>query len=124
MFLFMDRYKERLKEKMDAFVSEVFLISKLFPKEEIYITVAQLKRAALSIILNYIEGYARFKKGNQLNFLEISYGSLKEVKYLLYFSMKQKFLPEQNYRDLMVRLDEIAAMLWTEVSSLTAALKE
>ena len=124
MFLFMDRYKERLKEKMDAFVSEVFLISKLFPKEEIYITVAQLKRAALSIILNYIEGYARFKKGNQLNFLEISYGSLKEVKYLLYFSMKQKFLPEQNYRDLMVRLDEIAAMLWTEGSSLTAALKK
>jgi len=120
----MDRYKERLKEKMDAFVSEVFLISKLFPKEEIYITVAQLKRAALSIILNYIEGYARFKKGNQLNFLEISYGSLKEVKYLLYFSMKQKFLPEQNYRDLMVRLDEIGAMLWTEIASLTASLKE
>lgn len=54
----MKGYKDLLKNKMDVFVREVFLITKNFPKEEIYITTSQLKRAALSIILNYIEGYA------------------------------------------------------------------
>ena len=73
----MEGYKEKLKQKMDNFVNNTFLATKSFPKEEVYITSSQLKRAALSIILNYIEGYARMKKRNQLNFMEISYGSLK-----------------------------------------------
>ena len=111
-------FKEKLKVKMDNFVHEVFRVSKKFPREEIYITVSQLKRAALSIVLNYIEGYARIKKGNQLNFLEISYGSLKETKYLLYFSMKENFIPENEYIILSKMIDEVGAMLWTEIVAL------
>lgn len=107
---------------MDKFVNEIFLITKSFPKEEVYITTSQLKRSALSIILNYIEGYARMKKGNQLNFLEISYGSLKETKYLLFFSLKQKFLDEKIYNDLITKLDEIKTMLWTEIKLLSKSL--
>lgn len=120
----MENYKEKLKEKMDIFVNEVFLSTKNFPKEEIYITTSQTKRSSLSIILNYIEGYARIKKGNQRNFMEISYGSLKETNYLLYFSLKQKFIDEETYKNLSKKLDEIGAMLWTEITNLTKSLKE
>ena len=63
-----ENYKIVLKNKMDQFVHEVFDATAIFPREEIYITTSQLKRAALSIILNYVEGFARFKKKNQLNF--------------------------------------------------------
>lgn len=118
----MQGYKEVLKNKMDEFVREVFVETRNFPREEIYITTSQLKRAVLSIILNYVEGYARFRPKNQLNFLETSYGSLKEVNYLLYFSWKQSFLSEDKYKKLIKQLDEIGAMLWTEIKSLTKSL--
>lgn len=120
----MEGYKVLLKNKMDIFVREVFLASKLFPREEIYITTSQLKRAFLSIILNYVEGYARFKKKNQLNFLEISYGSQKEVEYLLYFSEKMNFISNESNQRLSKLLSEIGAMLWTEIQSLSKSIEE
>lgn len=74
---------------MDDFVFRVYEITKKFPKEELYGLTSQLRGASLSIILNYIEGYARQGKSVLKNFIEISYGSLKETKYLLCFSYRQ-----------------------------------
>jgi len=85
----MKQFHEKLKSKMDEFVHLIYKITKNFPKEELYGVTSQLRRAALSIILNYIEGYARVKDKVHKNFLEISYGSLKEVKYLLHFSLTE-----------------------------------
>ena len=88
----MSDFKEKLKIKMDEYVHFVYSITKGFPRDELYGSVSQFRRATLSIVLNYIEGYARKKPLVQLNFLEISYGSLKESKYLLYFSLKEKYI--------------------------------
>ena len=77
-------FKEKLKKKMDEYVHFVYQVTRKFPKEELYGVISQLRRAALSIILNYIEGFARRRPAVQLNFFETSYGSLKESKYLLY----------------------------------------
>lgn len=107
-----NEYHNNLKRLMDRFASEIYLTTKKFPKEEIYGLTSQLRRAALSIILNYIEGYARQRKQVLKNFLEISYGSLKETKYLVYFSWKQKYLNDGNYKTLERISDEIGAMLW------------
>lgn len=114
-------YKKQLQLKMDHFVHQIFSVTKKFPREEQYITVSQLKRAALSIVLNYTEGFARFKRGVQLNFLEISYGSLKETRYLLYFSFQEKFISSEVYKNLEKEIDEIGAMLWTEIKALSNA---
>jgi four helix bundle protein len=84
----MNDFNEKLKIKMDEYVHYVYKISKHFPKDELYGATSQLRRAALSIILNYVEGFARYKIAVKRNFWEISYGSLKETKYLLYFSFK------------------------------------
>ncbi len=119
-----ESFKDTVKAKMDAFVRSVFIATKVFPREEIYITTAQLKRAALSIILNYIEGFARFNRGNQLQFLRTSYGSLKEVEYLLYFSVKQGFLGQKQSDALAKELDQIGAMLWTELTALSKSINE
>ena len=82
-FKFMTWFHDELKAKMDNYVHLVYKLTKNFPKEELYGVISQLRRAALSVILNYIEGYARKKDKVYKNFLEISYGSLKESKYLL-----------------------------------------
>ena len=107
-----NNYIEQLKIKMDNYVHFVFKISKSFPKEELFNTTSQLKRASLSIVLNFIEGYARQKIAVKRNFWEISYGSLKESKYLLNFSFIESFIKEADYKQADEMADEIGAMLW------------
>ncbi|PIS38796.1 MAG: hypothetical protein COT34_01825 [Candidatus Nealsonbacteria bacterium CG08_land_8_20_14_0_20_43_11] len=62
--------------------------------------------------MNYIEGYTRGKGRAHTNFLEISYGSLKESKYLLYFSFTEEYIPEIEYKKAIKLAEEIGAMLW------------
>lgn len=101
---------------MDEIVHFVYKITKSFPRDELYGVVSQLRRAALSIILNYIEGFARGVNGKiYKNFLDISYGSLKECKYLLYFSFKEGYLKKTNYEKAIKLADEIGAMLWKTI---------
>lgn len=106
-----------LKEQMDNYVHFVYAMTRNFPKEEIYGVISQLRRAALSVILNYIEGYARGREKVYRNFLEISYGSLKESKYLLHFSLVEKYLSPEDYKKGLDLAEEIGAMLWSVLKS-------
>ena len=113
-------YHENLKSKIDEFVHLVYKLTKNFPREELYGVTSQLRRAALSVALNYIEGYARNRRLVQINFFEMSYGSLKEAKYLLKFSIKEGFLAENNIDSskAIELADEIGAMLWSALNGL------
>ncbi len=118
----MTKFQEKLKQLMDEYVNFVYDMTQKFPKEELYSSVSQWRRATLSIILNYIEGYARKKSLVQLNFYEISYGSLRESKYLLYFSKKRKFISEQEYDQGFKLVEEMGKMLWSEITKLQNSL--
>ena len=117
------RFKDQLKHKMDEYVHFIYKVSKQFPKEELYGSISQIRRAALSIILNYIEGYARRRPAVQLNFSETSYGSLKESEYLLQFSIDENWIVREDCNQGLKLADEIGAMLWTEITALEKSLK-
>lgn len=106
-----ETFHEKLKSKMDEYAHLVYKLTKKFPKEEIYGITSQLRRAALSVILNYVEGYARQKDKVHKNFLEISYGSLKESKYLLHFSFKEGLINKDEYLKVLELAEKIGAML-------------
>lgn len=103
---------------MDEYVNKAYDVSRNFPREEMFGLTSQLRRASLSVILNYIEGYARQSKNVLRNFLEISYGSLKESKYLIYFSHKRGYLKKKEYDELIQLSEKIGAMLWGIFSKL------
>jgi four helix bundle protein len=112
-----NEYHKRLKKLMDEYVHFVYKVTKKFPKEELFGVVSQFRRASLSVILNYIEGYARIGEKSNRSFLKISYGSLKESKYLFYFSLVEKFLSREDYEKGMKLADEIGAMLWGSIKN-------
>jgi len=111
-------FSEALKGKMDDYAHFTYKLTKTFPKEEIYGVISQLRRASLSVILNFIEGFARQRKAVKINFWETSYGSLKESKYLIYFSYKEGFISLVDYNKGAKMADEIGAMLWKCLKSL------
>jgi four helix bundle protein len=113
-----NEFSKNLKIKMDHYVHLIYRITKKFPKDELYGATSQLRRATLSIILNYIEGFARQKKAVKRNFWEISYGSLKESKYLLHFSLVEKYLEKNEYDEIIKIAEEIGAMLWKSIQSI------
>ena len=98
---------------MDEYVHFIYAVTRKFPREETYGVTSQIRRSSLSVILNYIEGYARMRDKVHKNFLEISYGSLKESKYLLAFSLVENYLNKFDYDRANELAEEIGAMLWS-----------
>jgi len=114
----MTRFHDELKSKMDTHAHLVYKSTREFPREEIYGITSQLRRAALSVVLNYIEGYARIKDKVLKYFLGISYSSLKESKYLLHFSLVEGYISEDDYKIVMQLADDIWAMLWGTITGI------
>lgn len=109
-----------LFSKADDLTQFVYELTYTFPKEELFGITSQLRRAVLSLPLNITEGYARRSEQDYRRFLDIAYGSLKEVKYLLYFSNKRKFFTDLNYNTAMEKADELGRLLWKKISTLRA----
>jgi four helix bundle protein len=112
-------YHEVLKIKIHQYIKFVYFVTNSFPRNELYGVTSQLRRAAISIMLNYVEGYARRRGENckvYKNFLETSYGSLKESEYLVYFSYTESYIKGDDYSNLSKMADEIGAMIWKTIN--------
>ncbi len=112
------QFHQELNDVMDRYVNRVYDVSRKFPKDELFGVTSQLRRAALSVVLNYIEGYARQRNAVLKNFLEISYGSLKESRYLIKFSLSREYINESEHEELTAMNDRIGKMLWGIFSKL------
>lgn len=106
------KYHTRLRPLIDEYVDGVYVLSRKLPKEELFGITSQLRRATLSVALNYVEGFARQRRAVLKNFLETAYGSLKESTYLLEFAVRQQYLNAKETSQLFTKSDEIAKMIW------------
>jgi four helix bundle protein len=105
--------KLRVWNLTDEMAFRVYEVTKKFPKEEIYGITSQLRRSALSIPTNIVEGYARKGDAELAHFLSISFASLAETKYLIYFSKKLGYLCDSDYTELRDGYDEAGKSLWS-----------
>ena len=110
--------KSTVWKKADELVYQIYLITKNFPKEEIYGLTSQLRRAALSIPTNIVEGYGRQSKKELKHFVNIALGSLAETKYLLYFSKRLDYAHMEQYNKLNDLVEEVGRLLWKFYESL------
>ncbi len=72
--------------------SEIYLVSKKFPREETYGITNQIRRSAISIPSNIAEGCGRQSSKETIHFLYISRGSLYELETQIFLSYDQKYL--------------------------------
>ena len=67
------------REAMDI-AEDIYLVTRSFPKEEMFGMTSQLRRSAASIPANIAEGFGRAQRKSFVQFLRIAQGSLKELE--------------------------------------------
>ena len=106
-------YKELIVwQNSDKLAIEVYKVTKKFPKDEIYGITSQLRRAALSIPTNIVEGYARKGDKELARFVNIAIGSMAETEYLLDFSQRLGYISEKEYERIEAIRSEVGKLLW------------
>ena len=70
-------------QKAHAFVLEVYGVSEAFPQTEKFGVTSQLRRAAVSIAANIVEGFRKRGPADKIRFLNIAQGSADECLYYL-----------------------------------------
>ncbi len=93
-------------------VLEVYKITQKFPKEEIYGLTSQLRRAAVSVAANIVEGSSRFHPKDYVHFLHIAKGSLSEVEYLLSLAVRLGYLSSKDFEQINLSAQKTARTLY------------
>ena len=99
-------------QKADELAIAVYKITKKFPRDEMYGLTSQLRRAALSVPTNIVEGYARKGDKELARFVNIAIGSLAETEYLLDFSKRLEYINNQDYNNIESIRAEVGKLLW------------
>ncbi len=105
-------YKELIvwQKSMDL-ADEIYRITKLLPREELFSLADQMKRSAISIPSNIAEGHGRQTSKEFKQFLSISKGSVCELETQLELGLRQGFYPGAEIQQALGLCEEIRKML-------------
>jgi four helix bundle protein len=105
-------------QKAHQFILDVYKMTLNFPKEEMFGLTSQLRRAAVSVAANIVEGQAQNTKLQYLQFLNHSNGSLAEVEYYIELAQDLGYLAADMYEKLENQRREIGFLLYQLMNSL------
>ena len=97
---------------------ECYLLTRSFPKDEIYGMTSQIRRSAVSVAANIAEGHGRETSASFVQFLRIAQGSLKELETHLILSQRVKLAEEEVVASLLTKAETLGKMLRSLIRSL------
>jgi four helix bundle protein len=106
-----DHLKPRAFELADQLAICVYQATSAFPRAEMFGLTAQLGRGAVSIASNIVEGCGRASEAEYLHFLDMAYGSAREVEYQIGLAHRLGFLPDPAHAGLAARAIETAKVV-------------
>ena len=107
-----DHTKLRAFELADKLAIAIYKSTADFPRDEQFGLTAQMRRAAISVPSNIVEGCARNSSADYLRFLDMAFGSLRELEYQASLAHRLGYLSDY----------EPISSLLTETSKVLAAL--
>ncbi len=108
-------------ELADEIAILVYRLTQSFPKGEVFGLTSQIRRAAVSVASNIVEGCARESQAEYLRFLEMAFGSLREAHYQLGLAQRLDFVNAASARACDDKMNEAEKILGALVRSMRAS---
>ena len=116
-----DHRKLRAFELADQLALIIYQVTRSFPKEELFGLTSQIRRAAVSVPSNIVEGCARNTQVDYLRFLDTAYGSVRELEYQLSLAMRLGLLPDETGNSISSISQETGKVLYGLIRSMRQA---
>lgn len=100
----------KIWQKGIEIVSDIYITTKKFPKEELYSLTSQIRRSAISIPSNIAEGFRRYHNKEYKQFLYIALGSCAELETQIAIAKNLKYITEDKETELIEKLDHLCRM--------------
>jgi four helix bundle protein len=104
-------------KKSHKITLRIYKITKNYPEDERYGLISQMRRAAVSVTANIVEGFKRRGKGEKKQFFNISQASANELLYFLILSKDLGYL--KDVEDDSSDLESVSMMLSAMIRKLS-----
>jgi four helix bundle protein len=109
----------RVWQKAYELTLQVYKLTQILPKEEMYSLSSQLRRAAASVAANISEGYERNHRKEYVQFLYIAKGSLGELETYFCLAKDLSYITDKHYSAVEILRVDTVKLLSGLIRSLT-----
>lgn len=99
-------------QKSKELVLTIYKLTAKYPRSETYSLVDQMRRSAVSVPANLIEGYSKESSAEFARFLTISIGSLAELEFYIELSISLEYLDKENSSKVNFMIYEVKKLLY------------
>ena len=99
-------------QKAHRLVLDVYLVTNTFPRSELYGLTSQMRRSAVSVSANIVEGFQRRGRADFARFLDIAAASLEELQYYVLLGRDLDYFPSDKAKSIGERGNEVGRMLY------------
>ncbi len=98
-------------QKAMQFVTDIYRVTKMFPREELYGLTSQLRRSAVSVPSNLVEGHGRDSRNEFHQVIGHARASLLEAETQIEIARNLGYIDEALFSKLIQQSSEIGRML-------------
>ena len=102
----------------DGLAVAVYKATRGFPREEQFGLTSQVRRAAVSVPSNIVEGCARSSEADYRRFLDLAFGSLRELTYQAGLAQRLGFMDAISFRNVDAMCTSASKLLAALIRSL------
>lgn len=106
-----DFHNLKIWERAHKLTMSIYMLTKEFPKEELYGLTNQMRRSSSSIPTNIAEGCGRDSQAELTRFFKLAMGSSSELDYQLILAHDLQYMDVKAYTNLSAELSEFRRML-------------
>lgn len=111
-------------QRADELVALTYEATRVFPRDEQYGLTSQMRRAAVSVPANIVEGASRRSRQEYLQFLSVAKASLNELSYYIHLAGRLKYLHGTVLEQLDSACEETARVLYGLMQSVSREIHD